>query len=93
MKTQHPHTDGDDRRQATRMPYETLLAYASRNTAGKGKVRDISSEGLFLETPRMFEVGEQLDMDFHFRHGQKNMAIMGEITRITPTGVGVKLLW
>jgi hypothetical protein len=41
----------------------------------------------------MFAVGEQLDMDFQFRHGQKNMAIMGEITRITPTGVGVKLLW
>jgi len=46
-----------------------------------------------LETPRMFAVGDQLDMDFQFRHGQKNMAIMGEITRITPTGVGVKLLW
>ncbi len=64
MKTQHSHTDGNDRRQATRMPYETLLAYASRNTAGKGKVRDIRSEGLFLETPRMFAVGDQLDMDF-----------------------------
>ena len=93
MKTQHSHTDGNDRRQATRMPYETLLAYASRTTAGKGKVRDISSGGLFLETPRMFAVGDQLDMDFQFRHGQKNMAILGEITRITPTGVGVKLLW
>ena len=93
MKTQHPHTDGNDRRQATRMPYETLLSYASSNTAAKGKVREISSEGLFLETPRMFAVGDQLDIDFQFRHGQKNMAILGEITRITPTGVGVKLLW
>ena len=94
MKTQRPYNDtGNDRRQAIRMPYETLLMFANQNAAGMGRVRDISFEGLFLETPRKFAVGEQLDMDFQFRHGHKNMAIMGQITRITPTGVGVKLLW
>ncbi|MCB2169015.1 MAG: PilZ domain-containing protein [Deltaproteobacteria bacterium] len=93
MKTQRPYTDGNDRRQAIRMPYQTLLMYANHTATGLGRVRDISFEGLFLETPRTFAVGDQLDMDFQFRHGQMNMAIMGQITRITPTGVGVKLLW
>jgi len=94
MKMQPPHDNaGNDRRQAIRMPYQTLLMYANRNKAGLGKVKDISFDGLFFETPRELALGDQLDMDFRFRHGQMNMAIAGEITRITPTGVGVKLLW
>lgn len=94
MRTQPPHDNvGNDRRQAIRMPYETSLVYANQDEAGLGRVRDISFEGLFFETPRTFTVGDQLDMDFRFRHGQMNMAIAGEITRITPTGVAVKLRW
>lgn len=94
MNTQTPHNNaGNDRRQAIRMPYQTLLMYANQEEAGLGKVKDISSDGLFIETPRAFTVGDQLDIDFHFRHGQTNMAIAGKITRITPTGVGVRLLW
>jgi len=94
MKTQPPHNNvGNDRRQAIRMPYQTLLMYANRSKAGLGKVKDISFEGLFFETPWEFAVGDQLDMDFRFRHGHTNIAIAGQITRITPTGVGVRLLW
>jgi len=94
MRTQQPHDNaGNDRRQAIRMPYKTLLMYANRNKAGLGRVKDISFDGLFFETPRELALGDQLDIDFRFRHGQMNMAIAGEITRITPTGVGVRLLW
>ena len=94
MKTQKPHDNaGNDRRQAIRIPYQTLLTYANRNKAGLGRVKDISFVGLFFETPRELALGDQLDMDFQFRHGQMNMVIAGEITRITPTGAGVRLLW
>lgn len=94
MKPQQPLDNADnDRRQAIRMPYQTSLMYANQTEAGLGQVIDISFDGLFFETPREFAVGDQLDMDFHFRHGHMNMAIAGKITRITPTGVGVKLLW
>jgi hypothetical protein len=75
------------------MPYRTSLIYTHQNAAGTGKVRDVSSDGLFLETPRALSVGEQLAIDFRFRHGQTNMAITGEITRTTPHGVGIRLIW
>lgn len=94
MNTQTPNNNpANDRRQAIRMPYQTLLAYANQNEAGWGRVKDISSDGLFIETPLIFAVGDQLDMNFQFRNGQSNMAIAGKITRTTPTGVGVRLLW
>ena len=94
MNPMTPHNPfGKDRREAARMPYQTSLRYANRNETGMGKVRDISCVGLFFETPRAFAVGDQLNMDFRFRHGQMNVAIIGEIARIAPSGVGVKLIW
>ena len=91
----HPtsKSDGSDRRQAIRMPYQTSLKYANQNETGMGRVRDISSDGLFFETPHAFAVGDQLEIDFRFRHGRTNMAIAGEITRTTPCGVGIRLIW
>jgi hypothetical protein len=83
----------EDRRQTIRMPYRTSLTYARQDETGKGMVRDISCEGLFLETRRAFAVGDQLRMDFRFRHGGMNMAITGEIAHTTPQGVGVRLIW
>ncbi len=95
MKNQAPKTEqaGNDRRHSVRMPYDTSLTYANQNEAGMGRVRNISFDGLFFETPRTFTVGDQLNIDFHFRRGRMNMAIMGEITRITADGVGIRLLW
>ena len=94
MTEQRTHNPpGQERRQTLRMPYRTSLTYARKNGIGRGTVRDISCEGLFFETPQSFSVGDQLSMDFRFRHGGMNMAILGEIAHITPRGVGVRLIW
>jgi hypothetical protein len=75
------------------MPYRTSLDYAVEDKSGVGRVRDMSSLGLFLEASEAFSVGDRLAMHFRFRHGHANMAISGEIRHIGPTGVGVKLIW
>jgi Tfp pilus assembly protein PilZ len=75
------------------MPYRTDLKYANRHQTGVGKVRDISFDGLFIETPLALAVGDEIAMDFRFRHTTANVAIAGEIRRITPQGVGVRLKW
>ncbi len=94
MNTQPNRNDiGTDRRQAIRMPYQTSVRYANSNETGTGRVRDVSFDGLFFETPQSFAIGDQLALDFRFRHGAIDMAILGEITRITPQGVGVRLIW
>lgn len=94
MKSQPPHHySGEDRRQAVRMPYCTQITYANRNRTGVGEVRDISSDGLFFETPIALVVGDQIEMDFRFRHTTANVAIAGEIRHASSQGVGVRLLW
>jgi hypothetical protein len=75
------------------MPYQTRITYANRQRTGEGKVRDISFDGLFFETPLPLTVGDKIDMDFRFRHTKANVAIAGEIRHTSPQGVGVRLLW
>ena len=94
MQSQPNHmSPGQERRQAVRMPYRTYLKYANRSQTGVGQVRDISFDGLFFETPLAFAVGEQIDIDFRFRHTTADLPVAGEIRHTTPRGVGVRLLW
>ncbi len=82
-----------ERRQAVRIAYRTRLRYTSRHQTGFGRVRDISFDGLFLETPRPLAVGERLDMKFRFRHTRSRIPIAGEVRHIRPHGVGIRLTW
>ncbi|MGD9098571.1 MAG: PilZ domain-containing protein [Desulfobacterales bacterium] len=83
----------DDRRQANRMPYPTAMSYRSGTAAGLGTVVDISSHGMYFESPTPLTTGDQLCIDFQFRNSHAAMEICGEITRTTPAGAGVRFLW
>ena len=76
------------------MPYRIRLTYANRNRTCVGKVRDISFDGLFLQTPLALAVGDQIDMNFPppARRTRTNAAIAGEIRHTSPRGVGIWLI-
>jgi hypothetical protein len=82
-----------ERRRAVRIAYRTRLRFTSRRQTGVGRVRDISFDGLFLETPRPLAVGDHIDMSFRFRHTRSKVPIAGEVRHIRPQGVGVRLTW
>ena len=94
MTTTNKNTGKDsDRRNASRMPYPTDMRYRSNVVAGLGTVVDISSQGMFFETPTPLMAGDRLRIDFRFRNSQAAMEICGEITRTTSSGAGVRFLW
>ena len=94
MKTKPRNPDrDDDRRHASRMPYATDMSYRSHAVAGLGTVVDISSHGMFFESPTPLTTGDRLCIDFRFRNSHAAMEICGEITRTTPSGAGVRFLW
>ncbi len=84
---------GTDRRHASRMPYPTEMRYRSSIVDGLGTVVDLSSHGMFFETPTPLTAGDRLCIDFRFRNSHAAMEICGEITRTTPSGAGVRFLW
>lgn len=82
-----------ERRRAFRMPYGSPVHYTNTSVNGAGTVRDISSSGMFMETPFPLTVGDQLSIAFLLRNSKRPMIIEGIITRSTRTGVGVQFLW
>jgi len=82
-----------ERRRAFRMPYHSPVHYTNTSVNGAGTVIDISSGGMFMETPFPLTVGDQLSIAFLLRNSKRPMIIEGIITRSTRTGVGVQFLW
>ena len=82
-----------ERRRAPRAPYRTPIHYANAAAKGAGMVKDISSEGLFMETHGPLQVGDRIRIDFLFRNTKHPMDIEGQIARKAPGGVGVWFIW
>jgi len=64
--------------------------YAVGGRAFSNFIQDISTTGVFIETSESFTVGQELLMTFSFPGREDSFKIDGEITRITPEGIGVK---
>jgi len=82
-----------ERRSSSRIPYGTQLRFRNRSADGIARVRDVSTEGLFLEAAPDFRLGDRLDLHFRFRYAREAMMLNGEIIRLTPDGVAVRLIW
>ena len=86
-------TDIPERRSTPRIPYRTTAICTSPAFNGAGTIKDLSSDGLFLETPIPLIVGDQVHIVFELRNSKRPMDISGKIARRTPGGVGVRFLW
>ena len=82
-----------ERRRAPRAPYHTPIHYANAGAKGAGIVKDISSEGMFMETRGPLQVGDRIRIDFLFRNSRHPMDLEGQIARKAPDGVGVWFVW
>lgn len=82
-----------ERRSALRMPYHAPAQYKNASVNGVGTVKDISSDGMFLETCLPLSVGDQIWITFQFRHSRHPMNIKGKIARSGYSGFGVRFLW
>jgi len=54
-------------------------------------MRDISFEGIFIETEQKFAVGEKLKVEIPIGNSAKIIRTTGVVSRVTTDGVGVKL--
>ena len=83
----------DDRRRAFRVPYNTVASYENESVVGEGSVENISSDGMLMLTSDSLSVGDKININFQYRHGQQKINLQGEVARIAQDGVGIKFLW
>ncbi len=77
-------------RKRPRKPCLITVDYAVEERAFSNYIQDISPTGVFIETSESFPVGQEIIMSFSFPEREDSFKISGEITRITPEGIGVK---
>jgi Tfp pilus assembly protein PilZ len=78
------------KRKHERKPFPSTLDYSTESGVYRDFVKDISIEGVFIETRTPFSVGEALSMTFLLPEHKKRIKIQGEIVRIDENGIGVQ---
>jgi Tfp pilus assembly protein PilZ len=64
--------------------------YATQNRIYSDKIADISNSGLFIETKRPLEVGEEIVLSFNMDGYDRPFKIKGNIVRSNQQGLGVE---
>jgi len=78
-----------DVRQAPREPYTELLNFKSKNGSHYGHAKDVSSTGVFIETPGDFEIGESVKLVLTFISAPNPVKLTGVVVRKTADGIGL----
>ena len=78
-----------DVRQAPREPYTELLNFKSKNGSHYGHAKDVSSTGVFIETPGDFDIGEAVKLVLTFISAPNPVKLTGVVVRKTEHGIGL----
>jgi Tfp pilus assembly protein PilZ len=80
-----------ERRSCRRKDFSTMVDYNVADRYYRDFIQNISERGVFIKTSETFSKGQETLMTFMSPDYQKPFKIKGEIVRLHPDGVGVKL--
>jgi Tfp pilus assembly protein PilZ len=66
------------------------INFAAYNRVYSNYIKNISPNGLFIETRRPLVVGDEIIMNFRLEGFDKSLNVKGEIAQATRSGVGVE---
>jgi Tfp pilus assembly protein PilZ len=79
-----------DNRVSVRKACIIPINYAARNRIYSDQIKDISKNGLFIETHNPLITGEEIFMSFNMQGYDRPLKTRGEIVHATQQGIGVK---
>ena len=80
----------ENKRESVRKEYNTEITYATQNRIYSDRIADISNSGLFIETNRSLDLGEQIMVSFNLLGYDRPFKIKGKIVRSNQQGIGVE---
>jgi Tfp pilus assembly protein PilZ len=78
------------RRKYPRKTYFMEVNFATPDRVVSGYIKNISSDGMFVETREPFSVGQLVTLTFKLPNSVEHIKINGEIVRVSSQGFGVK---
>ena len=82
--------EGNGERVFKRIPVFVAANFVVDGRAYQDFVRNVGAGGVFIETPELFSVGQEVLLTFSLPNDPRVIKITGEIIRTTPEGVGVE---
>lgn len=79
-----------EKRSGIRKPCRIPISYAAYDRVFSNHIKNISANGLFIETQRPLLVGDEIVMTFRLDGFDKPFKVRGEIAHATRAGVGVE---
>jgi Tfp pilus assembly protein PilZ len=79
-----------EKRSGIRKPCRIPINYAAYDRVFSNHIKNISPNGLFIETQRPLFVGDEIVMTFRLEGFDKPFKVRGEIAHATRSGVGVE---
>jgi hypothetical protein len=79
-----------NQRQSQRKTFFNEIVFTSSRGAHDEFSTDICEDGIFIETPIPFAVGERLAITFPIKNKNEHIKLYGTIARKTDNGIGVK---
>lgn len=80
------------RRKYPRKAYFMEVNFATPDRVISGYIRNISSDGMFVETREPFSIGQHVTLTFKLPNSMAHVKVNGEIVRVSSEGFGVKFL-
>lgn len=80
----------NEKRNSNRKNFFGLITYSSPKGGHCDFIRDISEDGIFIETSHYIPIGELLSLTFSGATPQQHIKVNGIVARQTTTGIGVK---
>ena len=80
----------ENKRISIRKAYKIPISYATQNHIYSDNISDISKSGLFIETNRPFNIGENIMLSFNMHGYDRPFKVKGKIVRSNQQGIGVE---
>jgi len=80
----------ENKRISVRKAHNIPISYATQNRIYSDNIADISRSGLFIETNRPFNIGEEIILSFNMHGYDRPFKIKGNIVRSNQQGIGVQ---
>ena len=80
----------EDQRKSDRKVCDISVNYAAENRIFSDKIKDISKEGIFIESERSLRVGEEVALSFNLQGYDRPFKVKGKIVRSNKLGFGLE---
>ena len=75
-----------------RRKFDQTITFSTKNRQYSASCKDISNNGIFIETSEIFRLGQLVTLDIPFSHGKKSIKVPAEIVRVSPDGIGLRFM-